>query len=223
MLEKEKAQLKAKYKEELFRDISKVEGKIREIIRKLQEESLTMKDAQSLQEELRNLRKELTIEEKRESENLTYIPHIGDRVLLRSTKKEGYVIDVDNEKKTALVQVGLLKINVPWAELAPSLKEEISVPSYVKVERVNQEDVPREISIRMMTVDEGLEEVKKYLEKAFLAGLKRVRIVHGKGTGKLRNAVHEYLSKVPYVKEYYLAPPNEGGEGATIVILDSPV
>lgn len=223
LLEKEKAQLKAKYKEELFKDISKVEGKIREIIRKLQEESLTMKDAQSLQEELRNLRKELTIEEKREPESLTYIPHIGDRVLLRSTKKEGYVIDVDGEKKTALVQVGLLKINVPWLELTPSLKEETSVPSYVKVERVNQEEVPREISIRMMTVDEGLEEVKKYLEKAFLAGLKRVRIVHGKGTGKLRNAVHDYLSKVPYVKEYYLAPPNEGGEGATIVILDSPV
>lgn len=220
ILEKEKEKLKAKYKEELFKDISKIESRIREVIRKLQEESLSMKDAQSLQEEVKKLKKELILEEKEEPRDLSYVPHIGDKVVLRSTKKEGYVIEVDIDEKNALVQLGLLKIKIPWTELAPSLKEENPFFSYVKVEKINQESIPKEINIRMMTVDEGLEEVKKYLEKAFLAGLKRVRIVHGKGTGKLRSAVHDYLSKVPYVKEYYLAPPNEGGEGATIVILE---
>jgi len=223
ILEKEKEKLKTKYKEELFKDISKIENRLKEIIRRLQEESLSMKDAQSLQEEVKKLKKELVLEEREEPKALSYVPQVGDRVVLRSTKKEGYVIEVDADEKIALVQVGLLKIKVPWTELAPSLKEESQLFSYVKVEKINQESIPREINIRMMTVDEGLEEVKKYLEKAFLAGLKRVRIVHGKGTGKLRNAVHDYLSKVPYVKEYYLAPPNEGGEGATVVILDSSI
>ncbi|MFN3699420.1 MAG: endonuclease MutS2, partial [Dictyoglomus sp.] len=206
-IEREKEKLKAKYKEELFKEISQIEAKLREIIKKIQERDLTMQDAQKLQEEVKKMKVELLKKEKlKEESEVRYIPHIGDKVRLKSTKKEGFVLDVDNDKKIAIVQVGILKIDVPWSEIEPSYSEEDSITSsYVKINKLNREKIPPELNIRMMTTDEGLEEVKRYLEQAFLAGLKRVRIVHGKGTGKLRSIVHEYLSQVPYVKEFYLA------------------
>lgn len=223
-IEREKERLKLKYKEELFKEISQIDYKLKEIIKKIQEGSLNIKEAQKLQEEIRSIKRELLIEEEKQNSEYLYIPNVGDRVKLKSTKKEGFILDIDGERKNATVQVGLLKITVPWSDIEPSFnKEETIIPSYVKISKIDKEKVPTELNIRMMTVDEGLEEVKKYLEKAFLAGLKKVRIVHGKGTGKLRSAVHDYLSELPYVKEFYIAPPMEGGEGATIVVLESPV
>ena len=69
-----------------------------------------------------------------------------------------------------------------------------------------------------MVVD-ALVELERYLEKAYLAGLPFVRIVHGKGTGKLRAAVRDALRGHSYVKSFEEAHPNEGGEGVTVAII----
>jgi DNA mismatch repair protein MutS2 len=221
-IQKEKEELKDKQKKEIFKELLDVENRVKDVIRELQKGNLSMKEAQKLQEDIRLIKKDLISQ--KEFDNVEYIPQEGDRVRIKNTKKEGIVLDIDREKKIATVQVGIIKINVNWNELEQALpKEEQIINKYIYVQRENKENIPSEISIRMMTVDEALEELKKYLEKAFLAGLRRVRIIHGKGTGKLRNAVHEYLKSVPYVKEFYLASPAEGGEGATIAILESPV
>ncbi|HOP94907.1 MAG TPA: endonuclease MutS2 [Dictyoglomaceae bacterium] len=217
-LQKEKEELREKQKKELFKEISLAESKLKEIIKKMQEEKISMKDTQELQEELKGIKRDFTTEEKKERKE--YIPHIGEKIKLKSSSKEGIVLEIDPEKKTALLQVGILKVSVPWSDIEPGENSEELVPVHVKVKK--EKYVPTEINIRKMTVDEGIEEVKKFLERAFLAGLPRVRIIHGRGTGKLRNAVHQYLSEVPYVKEFYLASAAEGGEGATIVLLESP-
>jgi DNA mismatch repair protein MutS2 len=79
--------------------------------------------------------------------------------------------------------------------------------------------VDRELSLRRLTVDEALWRLDQYLYDAFMAGLSSVRIVHGKGTGKLRHAVHESLAKHPLVKSYRLGDYGEGDYGVTIVEL----
>ncbi len=79
--------------------------------------------------------------------------------------------------------------------------------------------VPPEIEVRGRTAEEALYLIDGWLDEAFRNGLGRVRIVHGKGTGTLRRAVHEMLSQHPLVKSFALAPPKEGGEGATVVEL----
>jgi DNA mismatch repair protein MutS2 len=79
--------------------------------------------------------------------------------------------------------------------------------------------VDRELSLRRLTVDEALYRLDQYLYDAFMAGLSSVRIVHGKGTGKLRHAVHESLAKHPLVKSYRLGDYGEGDYGVTIVEL----
>ncbi len=67
--------------------------------------------------------------------------------------------------------------------------------------------------------DEAIQNVEKYLDDAYAAGLSRARLVHGKGTGALRRAVQEYLQGHPLVDDYATADPEEGGAGATVVTL----
>jgi len=81
--------------------------------------------------------------------------------------------------------------------------------------------VDRELRLRHLTVDESLWQLDQYLNDTFMAGLSSVRIVHGKGTGKLRRAVHDSLAKHPLVKSYRLGDYGEGDYGVTIVELAS--
>jgi len=77
------------------------------------------------------------------------------------------------------------------------------------------------VHLRRLTVDEALIKLDKYLNDAFVAGLYQVRVVHGKGTGTLRQMVSNYLRRHPLVKSYRLAGYGEGGAGVTIVELES--
>ena len=79
--------------------------------------------------------------------------------------------------------------------------------------------VDRELRLRRLTVDEALWQLDQYLYDAFMAGLSSVHIVHGKGTGKLRRAVHDSLARHPLVKSYRLGDYGEGDYGVTIVEL----
>ncbi len=79
--------------------------------------------------------------------------------------------------------------------------------------------VDREIRLRRLTVDEAVCRLDQYLSDAFMAGLSCVRIVHGKGTGRLRCAVHDFLAKHPLVKSYRLGDYGEGDYGVTVVEL----
>lgn len=79
--------------------------------------------------------------------------------------------------------------------------------------------VDRELLLRRLTVEVALDRLDQYLYDAFMAGLSSVRIVHGKGTGKLRHAVHDSLAKHPLVKSYRLGDYGEGDYGVTVVEL----
>ncbi len=79
--------------------------------------------------------------------------------------------------------------------------------------------VSDEVHLRRLTVDEALLKLDKYLNDAFMAGLFRVRVIHGKGTGTLRQVVSEQLAKHPLVKSYRAAGYGEGGGGVTIAEL----
>ena len=76
-----------------------------------------------------------------------------------------------------------------------------------------------EISLRGRLVEDGLDELDRYLEQAYGAGLPWVRIIHGKGTGRMREAVRAALKDSPYVKSFEEARDNEGGAGVTIAML----
>ena len=81
------------------------------------------------------------------------------------------------------------------------------------------DSAPTEINVIGQTVDEATSEVEKFVDRAFLAGLTRVRIVHGSGMGILRKALRQYLKEHPHVATVAEPPQNEGGGGATVVEL----
>ena len=81
--------------------------------------------------------------------------------------------------------------------------------------------VDGELLLRRLTVEEALDRLDQYLYDAFMAGLPSVRIIHGKGTGKLRRAVHESLARHSLVKSYRLGDYGEGDYGVTVVELTS--
>jgi DNA mismatch repair protein MutS2 len=89
----------------------------------------------------------------------------------------------------------------------------------VSVTSANTDDLRMEINLIGRTVDEATEELEKYLDRAFLAGLPRVRVIHGHGAGILRRGVREFLKGHPHVATIAEAPQNEGGQGATLVEL----
>ncbi len=82
-----------------------------------------------------------------------------------------------------------------------------------------QASLPTEVRLRQMPVAEALEKLERYLNDATVAGMERVRIIHGKGTGTLKRAVLEYLSGHPLVSRCYPAAPGEGDSGVTIAEL----
>ena len=81
--------------------------------------------------------------------------------------------------------------------------------------------VSTEINLLGKTTDEALMELDKYLDDAYLAHLPQVRVVHGRGTGTLKNAVHNHLKRLRYVKSYRLGTFGEGNTGVTIVTFDT--
>ena len=86
---------------------------------------------------------------------------------------------------------------------------------------ITSENVPSEIMLRHKLKDEAIAELDKYIDQALVAKLGRVRIIHGRHGGVLRDAVHEYLRSHPYVKEFEIAGYGEGGIGVTIAVLGS--
>ncbi|HEV2136472.1 MAG TPA: Smr/MutS family protein [Terracidiphilus sp.] len=90
---------------------------------------------------------------------------------------------------------------------------------HVSITPANSDDMRMEINLIGRTVDEATEELEKYLDRAFLAGLPRVRVIHGHGAGILRRGVRDFLKNHPHVAGIEEAPQNEGGQGATLVEL----
>ena len=91
--------------------------------------------------------------------------------------------------------------------------------AHKKKEHGSNSSPSSEVQLRHLTVEEALLKLDKYLHDAFMAGLWQVRVVHGKGTGTLRQETHRTLARHPLVKSYRLGGYGEGGAGVTIVEL----
>ena len=118
--------------------------------------------------------------------------------------------------------VGGLRVWVAADRLEPADAASLSTPNQAAVTAVHVRKMltaPTELNLLGKRVDEALDALAKFLDDALLAGHQTVRIVHGKGTGKLRQAVHDYLRAHPQVRAFELAPFAQGGDGATIVYL----
>jgi len=149
----------------------------------------------------------------------------GDTVKLKSVGRAGTVtrrIDDDHFE----IEIGAMKMKIARDDIAEVIARAADSPIAaarargisVSLGRADS-SVPNEINVIGRTVDEATDEVEKFVDRAFLAGLARIRVVHGSGMGILRKALRQFLQKHPHVASVTEPPQNEGGGGATVVEL----
>lgn len=147
----------------------------------------------------------------------------GDSVKVLSMGLKGTVSTLPDQKGNLFVQCGIIRSQVNIKDLI--LVDEDTLPDNTslskshtgKMKMSKSLHISPEINLLGRTVDEALSELDKYLDDAYLAHLSTVRVVHGKGTGALRSAVHNHLKRIKYVKNYRLGEYGEGDAGVTIV------
>ena len=148
--------------------------------------------------------------------------HPGDSVRVLSMNIKGTITGKPNSKGQIAVQMGILKSMVSLTDLELLDEEVLKAPTLKKtgagkIKMSKSASISTSLNIIGKTVDEAMPELDKYLDDAYLAHLNQVTIIHGRGTGKLRTAVHNKLKKCRYVKSYRLGAFGEGETGVTIV------
>ena len=148
--------------------------------------------------------------------------HLGDAVKVLSLGLNGTITSLPNARGDLYVQMGILRSQVNIKDIEKIDEEVITGPniqrtSSGKIRMSKTSTISPEINLIGKTVDEALSTMDKYLDDAYLAHLSQVRVVHGKGTGALRQAVHKHLKKLKIVKSFRLGEFGEGDAGVTIV------
>ena len=213
-IEKEKALSEtAAFLDTIRRDIERLVAEIR----KSQASKESLKEFHNkmkmAQEEVK-----LRLDKMRKEPSLTELK-AGDSVHVLSFNKDGEIEQLLGNDK-AKVRIGNIVTTVELRNLSQS--QAAPVKSYSRRARPAVEietNVSPEIHLRGMTVEEALEKLDKYLDRAVVAGLGRIYVIHGKGTGKLRRILSDFLKKHPEVDSMRLGDWNEGGAGVTVVKL----
>ena len=199
------------------------------LIKELKEVSLEvekekLKKIQEAQDKLRNklkkseaeaAKKVLNVKSKKPPKDLK----AGEMVEVLTLNQVGTVLEEPDEGGNVRLQVGIMKITSHVSSLRrtdEAKNENISV-STKNIMSNKTKDIKSEIDLRGHNQEEAFMELDKYLDDAYLAGLKQVQIIHGKGTGVLREGVKRYLRSNRHVKTSRLGTLSEGGDGVTVV------
>lgn len=145
----------------------------------------------------------------------------GDEVKVITLNQNGSVISVDEKKKEAVVQIGIMKMTLPFKSLqrAKSEAKTTVTKGTRNIIKSKSGRVKSEVDLRGMTLEEAIIELDKYLDDACVAGLENVTIIHGIGTGVLKSGLQDVLKKNKHVKSQRPGQYGEGGAGVTIAVL----
>lgn len=181
---------------------------------------------QKLEEERKKLKEKLEYADEKinktkedEGEALTTVKE-GQEVFVPSLNQKVIVLSKPDNKGEVQVQAGIMKINVKLKDLRAS--KGITKEEKKKIKReakLNLRSVPTSVDLRGMDSMEAVYTADKYLDDAYMGGLNEVTVIHGKGTGVLRNAINDMLKRHAHVKRYRLGEYGEGGTGVTVVEL----
>lgn len=189
---------------------------------KMEKERSKVRDKMNASEKNLSMKKKETVNHK--------VPkklRVGDSVKVLSMNLNGTVHTLPNAKGDLYVQMGILRSLVNIKDLVlidddatSPIAKKYGGSGSGKIKMSKSASVSTEINLIGMTVDEAIAHLDKYLDDAYLAHLPSVRIVHGKGTGALRNAVQAHLRRQKYVKSFHVGAAGEGDAGVTIAEFD---
>lgn len=148
----------------------------------------------------------------------------GDNVVLFDLNEKAVILNISKDKKKVFVAIGSAKLwtdydNIKLSDKKANKEIITKTRTITGIKSSAERDTKFEIDIRGMTADEGLMELDRYLDQAILSGIPTVSVIHGKGTGVLRSAVHSYLKRHSSIKSFRLGVFGEGESGVTIIEL----
>lgn len=183
------------------------------------ENSKKIQEAQDLlRESIKNARDKSELEITKAANPIREIK-VGDKVRT-SLGNLATVLELPDKKGNVLVQSGIMKMNMPKDSLTRiDVQEDTTKNNTRSILKNKSTNVKSEIDIRGKNFEDAKDIIDKYLDDAYLSGLKSVRIIHGKGTGVLRQKLREHFRNVKLIKSYKDAEYNEGGDGVTVVTL----
>ncbi len=194
-------------------------------MKEISESSSELKELNNMRNSLNNSIKNISLSGNDEL-NVTPLDEseivVGAKVFVSTLGQNGIVLSKISKSKEVQVQIGLIKTNVSikFLEKPKKLKDDLTAKptsSYSTRNASKTKTANSEINVIGLTVDEAIPLVDKFLDDCFLAKLQTARIVHGKGTGKLRQGIHSFLKKNKRVKSYRIGTYGEGEMGVTIV------
>jgi DNA mismatch repair protein MutS2 len=247
-IEDERMQVLEKARQQAEEQLEEVQDELREVRRQLARSRQPLEVIEQIEEKLADLEDSVAPPVERRIPETTHSSlkrpiRLGDKVRLHSLNTQGVVTSLGEDD--AEVSVGVLRIRARLSELQllgdeatqtsgpgglPTARElmdasrlqppaERTTSVHPAGTQIYSESPGIELDLRGKRSDEALDALERYLDSAYLAGLPWVRIIHGKGTGKLRLAVREALSHNPHVKSYESGGDKEGGEGVTVAKL----
>jgi DNA mismatch repair protein MutS2 len=214
-LNNEKKEILKKAKEDAEHYLKDVNKKIENAIKQIKETSASKESIKASHQAVReikdeniNLFEEEIVDEKKDFQ-------VGDYVQIKNTLTSGKILEINKNKNFALVAVGTLKMKTKISELSPAKSKESTVSKNASNDY--SPELKMRLDIRGLRAEEAEYEIIKFIDDSYSAGLERVDILHGKGTGALKKTALSILKKHDKIKNYYFAPVEFGGEGITIV------
>ncbi len=219
-LNKEKKQILKSAKQEADIYLKDINKQLEKVIKELKESNANQEAIKNSQKLVKNLKeKNLNLISDDLDLNIeNYNFEVGNIVSIKNTQTSGEILEITPDKKKALLKTGSIKIQVPLINLLLSGKKNIKQETHYGYEYIAPEANIR-LDIRGERADEAEFGIVKFIDNAYLSGLDRIEILHGKGTGALKKIVHEILKRHENVKSFYFAPIEFGGEGITIAEL----
>ncbi len=224
-IKKNRKKLEKEAKEKAAEWLKNVNREIEKAIREIRESQADRTVVKKVRARVDALRREAIQEDKEERASVSTLGiddvEIGQKARSIRFNFEGKISKIFKSQKAVELEKDGIKIKVPLEEIEIVGKDKLNlknrkdhIPAAASV--VN---VPNEIDLRGMTVDEALIALESYLDKALMSHWNEIRIVHGKGTGALRQAIHQYLARRKDVKDFRLGRWGEGDTGVTVVTI----
>ena len=221
-LEAERNSLKQQAESEARDIVANARKNIEKLVADIRKQQASKASIQNAFSEIETAKKSLKkAVPKKQSHQPKLKVNVGDKVRVIKLNRFGEVTAIKPRGKTPLqILVGNMQMQAAYHEIdSVHSKQDTShlSTSVLDIQYTKSNTISGELNIRGMLVKEALDIIDKYLDDAYLAGIPTVRILHGKGTGALRKAVHDELRENPHVTKYQLAPLSQGGEGVTVV------
>ncbi len=225
-IEDERLKILEEARDEAQKQLEAMQAEIAEMRRRLREAEKPLEEVEAVEVEIKTVKQKVPQPIRRKkvkpvvNEQFSVVsgePDIGDTVLVNSLGAEGIVTALG--KGEAEVQVGALRM---WAKLRDLHLKKRAVHEEKKVETAGVREtitaLPKmELDMRGERAEDALDILERYIDQAYVGGMPFVRVIHGKGTGRLRDVVREALRANPYVKSFEEGKQNEGGAGVTVV------